>query len=92
MLGAGETVLNIQHLIPNARLICPRGAGVAHLFGKEEVTGPNPVVGSTSSCCVVVSGQPCPETEVRPEFRLRDELEQGTSVSKGGNQDGKGAV
>lgn len=27
-------------------LICPRGAGVAHLFGKEEVTGPNPVVGS----------------------------------------------
>ena len=27
--------------------IRPRGAGVAHLFGKEEVTGPNPVVGST---------------------------------------------
>lgn len=27
-------------------LVCPRGAGVAHLFGKEEVMGPNPIVGS----------------------------------------------
>ena len=27
-------------------LACPRGAGVAHLFGKEEVMGPNPIVGS----------------------------------------------
>ena len=25
---------------------CPRSAGVAHLFGKEEVMGPNPIVGS----------------------------------------------
>ena len=31
-------------------LTCPRGAGVAHLFGKEEVTGPNPVVGSRWFC------------------------------------------
>ncbi len=29
-------------------LTCPRGAAVAHLFGKEEVMGPTPIVGSIS--------------------------------------------
>ena len=28
-------------------LACPRSAEVAHLFGKEEVMGPIPIVGST---------------------------------------------
>ena len=26
--------------------VCPRGAEAAHLFGKEEVMGPIPIVGS----------------------------------------------